>query len=139
MDRESYFAAFGSSAPEKIAAERVRLEKMTSTSEVRAYLGALLMKEAQYQPSAKQKLAQFTKGKKLLETAIAQHASVAEYRFLRLAIQEHCPKLLHYNGNLKADAAVIAQAYAKQSSTVRRAIRDYSRSSAVLPTSKLSA
>lgn len=137
IDKSRYFEVFSGNAPEKIKAEVVRLEKMTSTSETRAYLGAMIMKEAQYLPSTKEKLTRFNKGKALLEAEIKSNKSAVDYRFLRLMIQENCPKILNYHSQMKEDAALIIKDYNKQNTALKSVILTYSKSSTVLPTSKL--
>jgi hypothetical protein len=137
IDKARYFDVFGGNSSDKIKSEVVRLEKMTSTSETRAYLGAMIMKEAQYMQSTKEKLSRFNKGKALLEAEIKANKSSVDYRFLRLMIQENCPKILNYHGQMKEDAALIIKDYNKQNSALKAVILTYSKSSAALPTSKL--
>ena len=137
IDKTVYFAAFSSNDLVKIKAERVRIEKMNTSSEKKAYLGAILMKESQFLSSAKEKLAQFNKGKVLLEAEITANQSVVEYRFLRLMIQENCPKILKYTSKIQEDSRIVAKEFAKQTGSVKSIILIYSKSSPALPTSKL--
>ena len=110
---------------------------MSTSSEKKAYLGAILMKESQFLSSAKEKLAQFNKGKVLLEAEITANQSVVEYRFLRLMIQENCPKILKYTSKIQEDSRIVAKEFAKQTGSVKSIILTYSKSSPALPTSKL--
>lgn len=139
VDREQFFAIFGSNLSERIKSERIRMEKMTQTSEVRAYLGALIMKEAQYMPSAKEKLSHFNRGKAMLEVEIGKNKSSVEFRLLRLMIQENCPRILNYHQHAKDDASFVAKEYGKQSAEVKAIILSYSKRSKLMPTSKLTA
>jgi hypothetical protein len=137
IDKAHYFGVFSGNSSDKIKSERQRLEKLTSTSETRAYLGAMIMKEAQYLSSAKEKLTHFNKGKAMLEAEIKANKSAVDYRFLRLMIQENCPKILNYHGQVKEDAALIIKDYSKQNTALKSVILSYSKSSSALPTSKL--
>lgn len=137
IDKSHFFNVFGSNAADKMKTERIRLEKMNQTSEVRAYLGALIMREAAYMPSAKEKLAHFNRGKAMLESEIASHRTTVEYRLLRLMIQENCPRILNYYGQKSEDADLVAKEYMRQSDEVKAIILSYSKKSKLLPTSKL--
>jgi hypothetical protein len=137
IDKTHYFEVLSGNKSDKIKSEVQRLEKMTSTSEIRAYLGAMMMKEAQYYQSTKEKLSRFNKGKALLEAEIKGNKTAVDYRFLRLMIQENCPKILNYHSHVKEDADLIIKDYSKQNSALKAVILTYSKSSSALPTSKL--
>ena len=63
--------------------------------------GALLMKKASLVRKPGDKLKVFKEGSKLLEAEIAKLPKRIEYRFLRLIIQENCPKFLNYSNNIE--------------------------------------
>jgi hypothetical protein len=63
---------------------------------------------------------------------IAAEPDNVEYRFLRLSIQEHTPKIVGYKSNLEADKAFIIKHFAKLSLVVQRAVKDYSKESKIL-------
>ncbi|OFX32128.1 MAG: hypothetical protein A2X08_13375 [Bacteroidetes bacterium GWA2_32_17] len=100
--------------------------------EKKAFMGALLMKKAGLMSSLKEKLSFFKKGKQLLEDAILNEKQNAEYRFLRIMIQENCPSMLMYSKNIEEDKQMIIQNYSKLEIAVKNAIVDYSKTSKIL-------
>lgn len=129
LDKDSFFKTLSSDSYEKIKTERLLIEKSTQN---KAYLGAILMKEAQFLATPKAKLEQFKKGKVLLEQEIKEHPDNQEFRFLRLIIQENCPKALKYSANLKEDSALIIYAFSKNSASMKKIIREYAQTSKML-------
>jgi hypothetical protein len=115
----------------KINAGLSALEK-SAAKEKDAYTGALLMKKSGMEKSPLEKLSVFKKGRLLLEQSIRQDSLNAEYRFLRLLIQEHVPDFLNYHSRKDEDARLIRQSYKKLSPELRQAILDYSNNSHVL-------
>jgi hypothetical protein len=67
-----------------------------------------------------------------LEKAILKNNKNAEYRFLRLIIQENAPKVLKYNANIKEDVKVVSSEYLSFASEVKSAVVNYSKTSASL-------
>lgn len=106
--------------------------KTLNTLDQGAFRGALQMKKSGLLNDAKEKLRLFKEGKQALESAISSDSVNTEYRFLRLMIQEHSPKVLHYNTALKKDAAYINQHYKQASQALQKEILNYSKSSQVL-------
>jgi len=98
----------------------------------KAYLGVLLMKKAGFEKSLKKKLDLFKEGHKLLETEITADPENAEYRFLRLTVQEKAPAILKYNRNIKEDKKMVIDAYPHLSTTVKTYIHRYCQYSKVL-------
>ena len=109
-----------------------KIQKLSQSSDQMAYLGTLKMKKAEYLKTPKDKLAVFKEGKELLEKAILKNNKNAEYRFLRLIIQENAPKVLKYNANIKEDVKVVASEYLSFASEVKSAVVNYSKTSASL-------
>ncbi len=72
-----------------------------------AYQGALYMKKADFVKGVKDKIKTFKKGAQILEDEIAKKPSNAEFRFLRLAVQEHAPRILKYNKNINEDKKAV--------------------------------
>jgi hypothetical protein len=97
-----------------------------------AFIGALMMKKAGLLKVPKEKLDNFKKGAKKLETVLRSDTSNVEYHFLRLIIQEHAPKIVKYNKNISEDAAFIKKNYKELSSDVQKILIDYSQSSKAL-------
>lgn len=108
-----------------------KLEKKSNTVQKEAYLGALYMQMAEFEKVPKKKLETFKKGRLLLEGAISKENSV-ENRFLRLMIQENCPKILKYNVNIKDDVSYIKKNYVNQSADLVQFIKEYAKESKAL-------
>lgn len=139
IDKAHFFEVFGSSSSSKISAERAKLEKMKQTAEVKAYLGAIIMKEAKFKSSSMSKLTHFTKGRKMLETQITANSSSVEFRVLRLMIQENCPSILGYSDNISKDADYITKKFDSLEKTIQTVVLSYAKKSDALSASKLSA
>jgi hypothetical protein len=96
------------------------------------YAGALLMKKAELQRKAKDKLRYFKEGRIKLETALAADNTNTEFHFLRLAIEEHAPKIVKYHTDIQKDKALVIKNFKNQSHAVQHAILDYCSNSKVL-------
>jgi len=108
------------------------LLKTASVKDKTAFEGALLMKKASLAAGPKKKLDLFKKGHKKLEAVIEKDSVNAEYRFLRLMIQEHAPKILGYRKEMEADKNFIKNNYKKLPPVVQEAVANYSKASGVL-------
>ena len=95
------------------------------------------MKKSSYVKGAAKKLSVFKEGRELLEQAIKRYPKNAEFRFIRLTIQENAPKILRYNKNTTEDKKAIVAGYKTMNSKTRAYIMDYARSSSLLKTSEL--
>lgn len=100
-----------------------------------AYLGALTMKSAQFPTTPKEKIAVFKEGKTLLETSITKEPKNGEFRFLRLAMQEKSPKILHYTGNIEEDKKILIESYESLDIIVKKVIKKYAEESTLISTS----
>jgi len=96
------------------------------------YEGALLMKKAGLLKKAKDRLASFKQGRIKLETALLADPENTEFHFLRLAIEEHAPKIVKYHSDIEKDKAIVIKNFKSQSPAVRHAILDYCENSKVL-------
>ena len=67
-----------------------------------------------------------------MEEAIKNDEENAEYRFLRLVIQENAPKIVKYRGNIENDTEIIRASFKKLAPVVQQAITDYSKKSTFL-------
>jgi hypothetical protein len=132
LDRKAIYTALGSESKEVVQKQLDGIQNLKESSEVKAFRGALQMKAAQFEKTAKDKLALFNAGKKVLETEIKSNDGNIEYRFLRLLIQENAPKQLKYNGNIEEDAAAIVMGYSKLKESTKTAIESYAKKSASL-------
>jgi hypothetical protein len=116
------------------------LEKLSAENNggnLNAYVGALTIKKATQAKGMVQKLALFRDGYSSLETAIGSEPANAEYRFLRLTIQEHAPAILKYNQNIAEDKKLILSSYRRFPALIQQQLRQYSRISKVLKVSEL--
>ncbi|OKS88915.1 hypothetical protein [Mucilaginibacter polytrichastri] len=97
-----------------------------------AYEGVLLMRKAGLVSKPKDKLQYFKSGRIKFQTAFMADSSNAEFRFLRLGIQEHAPKIVKYRSDINADKAYIKEHFKSLPPVVQHAIREYSKTSKVL-------
>jgi len=117
--------------------DQLALLKQSNLSDKDAYEGALLMKKADLVENKKEKLNLFKSGKAKLEAVIAKDTSNAEFRFCRLQIQEHAPKVVKYRDKLESDKAFISHMYKSLAPEIQQAILDYSKQSKILQPSDL--
>lgn len=117
---------------DNMEAIQIQIEKVQQSSleNKEAYEGALLMKKSGLlKGHAKQKLSIFKSGKTKLESSIIKEPKNAEFRFLRLIIQENAPKLVKYNQDIKEDVEMIKEHYKKFPTYLQQIIADYSKTS----------
>lgn len=69
----------------------------------------------------------FKAGHKELEAAISQDKDNAEYRFMRLMIQEHSPGILGYKEEIQTDSDYIRKSFKNLPGPVQQAIIHYAR------------
>ena len=96
------------------------------------YEGALLMKKAELVKKPKERLSLFKQGRIKLETAILADNENTEFHFLRLAIEEHAPKIVKYHADIEKDKAIVLKNFKGLSPAVRHAILDYCENSKIL-------
>jgi hypothetical protein len=132
IDRKSIYTALSSESKQVLTNEIEKLGREKESDEKEAFLGALKMKLSGFQKTPKDKLSMFNEGKKLLEDQIKSNSDNAEFRFLRLLIQENAPKQLKYNGNIEADAAKILASYTSLPEATKNAIAKYAKKSSNL-------
>lgn len=132
LDRKSIYSALASDSKELVQKQLDALENIKESSELKAFKGALQMKAAQFQKTAKAKMDLFNAGKKQLESEIKSNDGNVEYRFLRLLIQENAPKQLKYNGNISDDVTAIVTGYSKLKEATKTALETYAKKSASL-------
>lgn len=101
-------------------------------NEREGYTGALLMKKADLQRRAKDKLKFFKEGRIKLETALMADNTNTEFHFLRLAIEEHAPKIVKYRADIEKDKAFVIKNFKNQPPAVQHAILDYCSNSKAL-------
>ena len=131
FDKAAFYAVLKSEKPDEINNELSKIEN-ASFREKQAYEGTLLMRKAGLLKKPKDKLHLFKEGATKLETAIANDNDNAEYRFLRLIIQEHAPGILKYNKRINDDSAFIKTHFKSLQPAVQQAVVDYAKSSKTL-------
>lgn len=134
--KSDYYSAFSSIDTVKIN-KQISQISASQIAEKKAYIGALLMRKAGLVNAISNKLSLFLEGRKLLEAAITKDKHNAEYRFLRLAIQENCPAILQYNSKIDEDIIIIRQSYSNFATELKSAVTDYSKTSKALKVSDL--
>jgi hypothetical protein len=132
FSKAEYFKVIAGSDVNTMTKMMEKIEKVNESADQMAYLGALKMKKAEHLKTPKDKLALFKEGRDLLEKAILKNGKNAEYRFLRLMIQENAPKVLKYNTKVEEDAKFISSNYSSLSSDVKSAVLNYAKTSASL-------
>ena len=90
------------------------------------------MKKAQLVSKPKDKLSFFKAGRSKLESSISSDKENTEYRFLRLIIQEHAPKIVKYKKDIEEDSKLIRSNFKDLSTILQQIISDYSKKSRVL-------
>lgn len=132
VDKKDIYSAL-SSDKEEIINSQLSLLKSATIPEKDAYEGALLMKKAGViNGTPKEKLALFKKGRAKLEASIAKDSNNVEYRFLRLIIQEHAPKILKYKSDIDDDAKVVSSNFKNFPDFLQKFVLDYSKTSKTL-------
>ena len=131
FDRATFYKAIAANNKEQIDAQ-LSLVTTTSLAEKEAYEGTLLMKKAGMAAKAKEKLSLFKAGRQQLENAISKNNTNTEYRFLRLIIQEHAPKVVKYRNKLEEDSQDIRTNFKSLSPTLQQIILDYNKKSTIL-------
>jgi hypothetical protein len=104
----------------------------SSMANKEGYEGAMLIRKAGFVKGAKTKLDLFKAGRIKLETAIAADNENTEFHFLRLAIEEHAPKIIKYHSDIEKDKTIVQKNYKNLSPSVQHAILDYCKNSKVL-------
>jgi len=96
------------------------------------YAGALLMKKAGLMKKPKDRLKFFKEGRIKMETALMADNENTEFHFLRLAIEEHAPKIVKYHADIEKDRALVIKNFKNLLPAVQHAILDYCANSKVL-------
>jgi hypothetical protein len=131
FDKAAFYAVMKSGDMDAVSNELEAI-KDAPEKERDGYEGAMLMKKAGLLKKPKDRLSFFKQGRIKLETAIAADEENTEFRFLRLAIEEHAPKIVKYHSDIEKDKAVVVKNFKNLSPAVRHAILDYCENSKVL-------
>lgn len=131
FDRANFYSIM-SSGKLKDVNEELNTVRGSEVKEKQAYEGALLMRKAGLVKIPAEKLHFFKLGYIKLEGAISASPENAEYRFLRLTIQENAPHIVKYYHQIPEDKAIVIKDFKNLMPDVREAVRDYSKTSKVL-------
>lgn len=124
FDKSVFYQSLKSDSVEEIQLQIEKLDEVKDRN-IDAYKGTLLIKMSRYLNAPKDKLTSFNRGKALLESAITAYPDNIEYRFLRLTIQENCPKMLNYNQNIEEDSQLVVQHFSDFDTITQKAIKGY--------------
>lgn len=131
FDRSAFYKAIASGNTTEIDVQLSAVRE-ASIPEKEAFEGTLLMKKAGMVGKAKDKLSLFKSGRLKLESSILKDNNNTEYRFLRLLIQEHTPKIVKYRNQLEDDSENIRTNFKNLSPVLQQVILDYSKKSTIL-------
>lgn len=131
FNRKAYYTAFASDNIDAIQ-KQLDMLSQSSSGQKDAFEGALMMKKAGLLKGASHKLKAFKAGREKLENMITKYTGNAEFRFLRLMIQEKAPKMLGYDQHLEEDHQYIIAHFQSVPGSVQKAILNYSKSSSIL-------
>ena len=131
IDKPAFFNAMSGSRSSSIDAQLNGLKNMPGTDN-QAFEGAMLMRKAGILTIPAKKLAMFKQGYKKLEGAISKNPNNAEYRFLRLIVQENAPRSLGYYKNINQDGRFVKDNYKSLPGGTQQAVISYSKKSNAL-------
>ncbi len=131
LNRAAFYKAMESDSKTLVDAQISELN--SAPADVKnAFLGAMYMRKAGIGGNPASKLKLFKQGRKLLEEAIAKDPDNAEFRFLRLIIQENAPGALGYRNDQQKDSEFIRKSYNSLPEELQKTIADYNKKSKVL-------
>lgn len=136
FDKQEYYKILKAGGLDDVSDE-ILLVQSSGLLNKDAFEGTLLMKKAGLVEKAKDKLDLFKSGRIKLETAIKNDSTNVEYRFMRLIIQEHAPKVVKNQSQLKSDADYITKNFKTLSPDLQEIVNDYSKTSKTLQTKNL--
>jgi hypothetical protein len=131
FNRAAFYTAFAS---DNISTIQKQLDIISKSlqDEKEAFEGALMMKKAGLIKGASHKLTMFKAVREKLENMLNKYADNAEYRFLRLMIQEKAPRILGYDKQIEEDHKYVIEHFKTIPEAAQKAILNYSKSSKVL-------
>jgi hypothetical protein len=131
LNRAAFYKAMESDSKTLVDAQISELN--SAPDDVKnAFLGAMYMRKAGIGGNPASKLKLFKQGRKLLEEAIAKDPDNAEFRFLRLIIQENAPGTLGYRNDKQKDSEFIRKSYNSLPEELQKTIANYNKKSKVL-------
>jgi hypothetical protein len=130
-NKEAFYDAMSGTNLQQVEQQIKEAEKASGTDK-QAIIGTLTMKKAGLISGAGKKLKAFKAGHKELEASISQDKDNAEYRFMRLMIQENAPGILGYKGEIDTDSDYLRKSFKTLPGTLQKAIVHYAKTSKVL-------
>jgi hypothetical protein len=124
FDKAGFYSAMASGSLKEINAE-LSVVGASTVKEKEAYEGALLMRKAGLLARPKEKLATFKSGYIKMESSMERDSGNIEYHFLRLMIQEHAPRVVHYDKDQEKDSQDIMRSFPTLSPVLQKAILNY--------------
>ncbi|MEN8765674.1 MAG: hypothetical protein ABF281_07520 [Wenyingzhuangia sp.] len=91
----------------------IDLCKVSNCKKTIPYFAAATMRKSEFSVSPIEKLKNFNKGKKILETYIAKCPNDIEAKYIRWLTQTKAPRFLRYNQNTREDYQFIIENIAK--------------------------
>lgn len=131
VEKTEFYKTLASEDITKLENELLKVKNST-LPEKKAYYGTLLLKKSKLVSNVNTKLSLFKEGKSMLENEIQKDTANAEFRFLRLIIQENAPRFLGYYQDLEKDGHYISKNVNTLSAEVKTAIAEYIKKSKVL-------
>ena len=131
FDNSAFYKVLKSGSAAEIDAQ-IKMVRGSLIPEKEAYEGTLLMKRSELLDKAKDRLSMFKTGSSKLESSISKDSDNTEYRFLRLIIQEHAPRVVRYRKELEEDSRLIKKNFNSLSPFLQQIIIDYCKNSKVL-------
>ena len=131
FEKATFYRAMASGTLTDIDNELTNLES-APVDERNAYEGILLMRKAGLVGKPKDKLHFFKTGRMKFQIAFMADSNNTEFRFLRLGIQEHAPKIVKYRSDIKTDKAYVKEHFKSLSPVVQHAVIEYSKTSKVI-------
>ncbi len=131
FDNSAFYKVLKSGNAAEIDAQ-IKIVRESVIPEKEAYEGTLLMKRSEGLDKAKDRLSMFKTGSSKLESSILKDSDNTEYRFLRLIIQEHAPRVVRYRKELEEDRKLIKRNFNSLSSFLQQIIIDYCKNSKIL-------
>jgi hypothetical protein len=132
FNRPAFYKAMQGNNKELVNAQLAELKSLEPKNAQNAFLGSMIMKKAGLGGSPPTKLHLFKEGHKMLEAAILEDPNNAEFRFLRLMIQENAPGVLGYKNNEEKDCEIIRKSYKSLPPDLQHVIADYNKKSKFL-------
>ena len=132
INRPAFYKALEENNKELVNAQLKELETAPPGIIRDAFMGTMLMKKAGFGAPPALRLKIFKQGRKMLETAIREKPDNAEFRFLRLIVQEHAPGALGYRNDIQGDSEYIRKSYKSLPDEVQHAIANYNKKSKYL-------